>query len=139
MNSIMERSSSGTSQEDMAEDRFSKLPEDIKHTILYFLPTEADRICLSVVSKTWHTSWASFPILRLSESLLGISEVQNQVMEEEDIKYMRQEFINFAKHSLRKKTFLSVLEVLKLSSPQLEELALWLSTKKLLLLLMLPN
>ncbi|KAJ4829495.1 hypothetical protein Tsubulata_001457 [Turnera subulata] len=105
MNSIMKRLS-GTS-----EDRLSKLPEEIKHTILSFLPTEADRICLSVVSKTWHTSWTSFPIFKLCESLLGLSWFQIQGMEEEDIKYRRKEFINFVDDSLKKKTCLSVFEL----------------------------
>ncbi|KAJ4837857.1 hypothetical protein Tsubulata_019737 [Turnera subulata] len=105
MNSIMKRSSR------TSEDRLSKLPEEIKHTILSFLPTEADRICLSVVSKTWHTSWTSFPFLQLSESLFGLAQLQIRGMEEEGIKYRRQKFINFAEDSLKKKTCLSVFEL----------------------------
>ncbi|KAJ4837861.1 hypothetical protein Tsubulata_019742 [Turnera subulata] len=81
MNNIMERSSSGTSEEeDMSEDRLSRLPEDIKHTILSLL-TETDRVCLSVVSKTWHNSWTSFPIFQFSESSMGLLDVQNRRME----------------------------------------------------------
>ncbi|KAJ4837863.1 hypothetical protein Tsubulata_019746 [Turnera subulata] len=112
MDSIMERSSSGTSEEeDMCDDRLSRLPENINCSILSLLPAETDRVCLSVVSKTWHKSWTSFPIFQFSESLMGLLDVQNQGMEEEDIKYMRQEFINFVEYSLRKKTCLSVLEL----------------------------
>ncbi|KAJ4837859.1 hypothetical protein Tsubulata_019739 [Turnera subulata] len=112
MNSIMERSSSGTGEEeeDMSDDRLSRLPEDIKRIILSLL-TETDRVCLSVVSKTWHKSWTSFPIFQFSESSMGLLDAQNRGMEEEDIKYMRKEFINFVEYSLRKKTGLSVLQL----------------------------
>ncbi|KAK4417260.1 putative F-box/LRR-repeat protein [Sesamum alatum] len=48
------------------EDKISSLPEPILHHILSYLPTK-DAAKTSALSKTWNSSWKSFPILDFNQ------------------------------------------------------------------------
>ncbi|KAG8383468.1 hypothetical protein BUALT_Bualt04G0016300 [Buddleja alternifolia] len=85
------------------EGRISELPEPILHHILSFLPTK-DATKTSTLSKSWNSTWKSFPILNFSLSDFLLSAICKNKNPKNLKKVVVQEFIKFVDDSINRRS-----------------------------------